>query len=296
MKPGMIQQRLPQKSDKAGLLKIVATPVGNLGDLSPRAADALAKADIIACEDTRQTRKLLQLCQIDSRARLLAYHDHNGAQMRPKLLTALQRGQQVALVSDAGTPLISDPGYKLVAACHEAGIAVTSLPGPAAPIIALSMAGLPSDRFVFQGFVPDQTGRAKSRIAETADWPVTQIWFESPRRLAATLRLMAEMLGPREAVIARELTKLHEELHRGTLGDLADHYEASGPPKGELVLLVGPTGPARPAKAELIAMLEKARTTESLKDSVAAVAEATGIARREIYQLALTLDQPGEHG
>lgn len=289
----MIQYGPSSRPDKTGLLKIVATPVGNLGDLSPRAAEALAGADIIACEDTRQTRKLLQLCQIDSAARLLAYHDHNGAKMRPKLLTALQQGQQVALVSDAGTPLISDPGYKLVAACHEAGIAVTSLPGPAAPIIALSMAGLPSDRFVFQGFVPDQAGRAKSRITESADWPLTQIWFESPRRLAATLQLMAQLLGPREAVIARELTKLHEELHRGTLSDLADHYQASGPPKGEIVLLVGPAAPLRPGRAELIAMLEAARATESLKDSVAAVAEATGIARREIYQLALTLDQPG---
>jgi 16S rRNA (cytidine1402-2'-O)-methyltransferase len=294
MKPGMIQYKPSAKPDKTGLLKIVATPVGNLGDLSPRAADALAKADIIACEDTRQTRKLLQLCQIDSPARLLAYHDHNGAKMRPKLLAALQQGQQVALVSDAGTPLISDPGYKLVTACHEAGIAVTSLPGPAAPIIALSMAGLPSDRFVFQGFVPDQTGRAKSRIAESAGWPITQIWFESPRRLAMTLQLMAEMLGPREAVVARELTKLHEELHRGTLVDLAAYYQEHGPPKGELVLLIGPAAAAPPDAAELTGLLEQALASQSLKDSVAAVAEATGMPRRDIYRLALSLERPAD--
>ncbi|MGC6473670.1 MAG: 16S rRNA (cytidine(1402)-2'-O)-methyltransferase, partial [Candidatus Puniceispirillaceae bacterium] len=160
------------------MLKIVSTPIGNLGDLSPRAAEALQQVDIIACEDTRTTRKLITLCSLDIRAKLVAYHDHNGHEMRPRLLSSMQAGKQVALVSDAGTPLISDPGYKLVAACHKQGITVTAIPGPAAPLMALTISGLPTDRFTFQGFVPQKQTAARAQITESASLTMTQIWFE----------------------------------------------------------------------------------------------------------------------
>ena len=192
------------------MLNIVSTPIGNLGDFSPRAMAALQEADIIACEDTRTTRKLLALCSLEVRAKLMAYHDHNGQEMRPKLLALMEAGRTIALVSDAGTPLISDPGYKLVAACHSRGVRVTAPPGPAAPLMALTISGLPTDRFTFQGFVPQKQTAARAQITESANLPMTQIWFETPRRLAKTLALMAEIYGERNAAITRELTKLHE--------------------------------------------------------------------------------------
>ena len=220
------------------MLKIVSTPIGNLGDLSPRAAEALQQVDIIACEDTRTTRKLITLCSLDIRAKLVAYHDHNGHEMRPRLLSSMQAGKQVALVSDAGTPLISDPGYKLVAACHKQGITVTAIPGPAAPLMALTISGLPTDRFTFQGFVPQKQTAARAQITESASLTMTQIWFETPRRLAKTLALMADIYGDRLAVITRELTKLHETVEHDSLHSLAQKYAELDPPKGELVLLV----------------------------------------------------------
>ena len=220
------------------MLTIVATPIGNLLDLPRRAVQAFADADIIACEDTRQTRKLLSLTGTSTKAQLLPYHDHNGAKMRPKLLTALHNGKKVVLVSDAGTPLISDPGYKLVAACHEDGIIVTSIPGPTAPIIALTMSGLPSDKFAFQGFVPAKKSAAAQALEASALLEITQIWFESARRLPTTLNLMQHAYGERLCVIARELTKLHEEIERGSLTDLAQKYQTTPPPRGEIVILV----------------------------------------------------------
>ena len=273
------------------MLKIVSTPIGNLGDFSPRAAEALQQADIIACEDTRTTRKLITLCSLDIRAKLVAYHDHNGHEMRPRLLSSMQAGKQVALVSDAGTPLISDPGYKLVAACHKQGITVTAIPGAAAPLMALTISGLPTDRFTFQGFVPQKQTAARAQITESASLTMTQIWFEAPRRLAKTLALMADIYGDRLAVITRELTKLHEGVEQGSLGDLAQKYAKLDPPKGELVLLV--SGADKSAQdydeAGVYALLTDILKHSSVKDAAKEAEALTGWPRRDLYQLALQI-------
>ena len=275
------------------MLSLVATPIGHLDDLSHRAAKTLEAADIIACEDTRTTRKLISLCQLSVTAKLVPYHDHNGPKMRPILISAIQEGKSVALVSDAGTPLISDPGYKLVAACHEAGISVTSIPGPSAPIVGLSVAGLPSDRFAFQGFVPSATGAARRAIAASVQLDMTQIWFESAKRLPATLQLMFEIYGDRLAVITRELTKLHEEIKRAPLSVLAADYAASGPPKGEIVLFIAAPDETEHTKSveDIDTLLQEALSRQSLKDAVQEVAAITGQSRKRIYQQALTLQK-----
>ena len=275
------------------MLTIVATPIGHLDDLSVRAARTLETADIIACEDTRTTRKLISLCQLSVHAKLLAYHDHNGPKMRPVLIAAMQEGKTVALVSDAGTPLVSDPGFKLVAACHDAGIPVTSIPGPSAPIVGLSLAGLPSDKFAFQGFVPSATGAARRAISETVQQNMTHIWFESAKRLPATLQLMSDIYGNRLAVIARELTKLHEEVVRAPLTELAAKFSVSGPPKGEIVLLIaGPDAGTSSANSEDIdELLKDALSRASLKDAVQEVATITGQSRKIVYQQALAIQK-----
>jgi len=273
------------------VLNIVSTPIGNLGDFSPRAMAALQEADIIACEDTRTTRKLLALCSLEVRAKLMAYHDHNGQEMRPKLLALLEAGRTIALVSDAGTPLISDPGYKLVAACHSRGVRVTATPGPAAPLMALTISGLPTDRFTFQGFVPQKQTAARAQITESANLPMTQIWFETPRRLAKTLALMAEIYGERNAAITRELTKLHETVELQTLGVLAQKFADIDPPKGELVLLV--SGADKSAKnydeKAVISLLEDILSRASVKDAAKEAEALTGWPRRTLYQMALKI-------
>ena len=275
------------------MLSVVATPIGNLLDLPRRAVQAFADADIIACEDTRQTRKLLSLTGTSTKAQLLPYHDHNGAKMRPKLLTALHNGKKVVLVSDAGTPLISDPGYKLVAACHEDSIIVTSIPGPTAPIIALTMSGLPSDKFAFQGFVPAKKNAAAQALESSALLEMTQIWFESARRLPTTLSLMQHAYGERLCVIARELTKLHEEIERGALTDLAQKYQTTPPPRGEIVILVEGASALHHAVSDetIIALLSDALETQSVRDAVQQVEALTGAKKRHIYQIALTIHQ-----
>ena len=273
------------------MLNIVSTPIGNLGDFSPRAMAALQEADIIACEDTRTTRKLLALCSLEVGAKLMAYHDHNGQEMRPKLLALLEAGRKIALVSDAGTPLISDPGYKLVAACHSRGVRVTATPGPAAPLMALTISGLPTDRFTFQGFVPQKQTAARAQITESANLPMTQIWFETPRRLAKTLALMAEIYGERNAAITRELTKLHETVEQQTLGVLAQKFADIDPPKGELVLLV--SGADKSAKnydeEAVISLLEDILSRASVKDAAKEAEALTGWPRRTLYQMALKI-------
>ena len=279
----------------SGTLTIVATPIGNLGDFTPRAAAALAGADVIACEDTRTTRKLLRLTGTASTARMVPYHDHNGAEMRPWLLEQLEAGRQVALVSDAGTPLVSDPGYKLVAACRDAGITVVAVPGASAVLAALTVSGLPSDRFMFAGFLPAAEGARRSQITELAELTATTIWFETPARIARSLTDMADILGPRDAVIARELTKLHEEILRGTLDELAARL-ASGPAlKGEIVLLVA--GRSRNDEAmddaQLAAMLRAELEGQRLRDAVKSVVEMTGLPRNRVYRLALELTGDG---
>ena len=277
------------------MLIIISTPIGNLGDITQRAAHLLAQADIIACEDTRQTRKLLSLLSISSSAELWAYHDHNGAKVRPKLINVMKAGQQVALASDAGTPLISDPGYKLVTACLENDIPVTAAPGPTAPIVALTLSGLPSDRFSFQGFVPQKKKAARDALEESRLLTMTQIWFETPKRLAATLKMMAGIYGNRYCVIARELTKLHETLYRGMLADLAKQFEGATILKGELVLVVdGADKHASQVSIEKISELLSARMHKmSLRDAVEEVEDLSGLPRKQIYQLALSISKSG---
>lgn len=278
------------------MLTIISTPIGNLGDITYRAVQMLEAADIIACEDTRQTRKLLSLAAIKTSAQLWAYHDHNGAKMRPKLLAALSAGQTIALVSDAGTPLISDPGYKLVAACHENNISVTAAPGPSAPVMALTLSGLPSDRFTFNGFLPQKQKAARAIISESLSLPMTQIWFETPKRLASTLQLMAELLGDRQCVVARELTKLHETLHRGSLSELAASFGADTPPKGELVLVVdgADKDSQQMSLQDVEAQLAELLQTASVRDAVQEVEMLSGLPRKQIYQLALKLDKDNQ--
>ena len=277
------------------MLIIISTPIGNLGDITQRAAHMLAQADIIACEDTRQTRKLLRLLSISSSAELLAYHDHNGAKVRPKLINVMKAGQQVALASDAGTPLISDPGYKLVTACLENDIPVTAAPGPTAPIVALILSGLPSDRFSFQGFVPQKKKAARDALEESRLLTMTQIWFETPKRLATTLKMMAEVYGNRYCVIARELTKLHETLYRGMLADLARQFEGAPILKGELVLVVdGADKHASQVSIEKMSELLRARMRKmSLRDAVGEVEDLSGLPRKQIYKLALSISKSG---
>ena len=283
----------------SGTLTLVATPIGNLGDFTPRAAEALAGADIIACEDTRTTRKLLRLTGTATTARMVPYHDHNGAEMRPWLLEQLQAGCRVALVSDAGTPLVSDPGFKLVAACRDAGISVVAAPGASAVLAALTVSGLPSDRFMFAGFLPSAEGARRTQITELAELTATVIWFETPSRLARSLADMADILGPRDAVIARELTKLHEEVLRGPLDQLAARLAAGPALKGEIVLLVAGRSRDDAAidDAQLDAMLRAEMQGQRLRDAVRSVVEMTGLPRNRVYRLALALNgKVADHG
>jgi 16S rRNA (cytidine1402-2'-O)-methyltransferase len=275
-------------------LYLVATPIGNLGDISLRALEVLAGVDVIACEDSRITRKLIDRYGIATP--LTPYHEHNAAEARPKLLARLAKGEAVALVSDAGTPLISDPGFKLVRAATETGHAVTALPGASATLAALNVAGLPTDRFFFEGFLPPKQIARQKRIAELPTVPATLVLFESGPRLADALADLADGLGARDAAICRELTKLHEEVRRGTLVDLARAYADGGETRGEIVIVVAPPGEATGEDADVDGLLRRALTRVSLKDAVGEVALATGRPRREVYQRALALSEEGGNG
>lgn len=270
-------------------LSIVATPIGNLGDITFRAVEELKTANLIACEDTRVTRVLLDRYGIA--AKTVAYHEHNAAEMRPKLLARLQEGQVVALVTDAGTPCISDPGYKLVRDVVAAGIPVTSLPGPCAAVMAITLAGLPTDRFFFQGFLPPKQAARVKMIQELQHIPATLVFYESPSRLEASLADMRAVLGEREAAVARELTKKFEEVRRGTLPVLAAHYAEQGAPKGEIVVVVAPPSASASAVSEndIEALLRARLETVSVKEAVAEVASATGTPRAKVYALALRI-------
>ena len=272
----------------------MATPIGNAEDITLRALAVLRGADAIACEDTRVTAKLLARHGIA--APLLAYHDHNAERMRPLLLERLRQGDAVALVSDAGTPLVSDPGFKLVRAAIAEGLPVTTLPGPSAALAALVLSGLPSDRFLFAGFLPPKPTARRRTLAELGTVPATLVFFEGASRLAPALGDMAETLGDRTAAVAREITKLYEEVRRGSLRELATHYAASGPPRGEVVVVVGPPPAEAPAMTEdaLDARLQAALAGMSLKDASAAVAAATGLKRRDVYARALALAGRGK--
>lgn len=270
-------------------LHVVATPIGNLADISLRALATLKSADLVLCEDTRVTLKLID--RFGLKPKLLAYHEHNAASVRPRILKELAAERAVALVSDAGTPLISDPGYKLVAEALENGFRVYPVPGASALLAALVAAGLPTDRFFFEGFLPPKSGQRKNRIEELKAIPSTLVFYETGPRLAGSLRDLAEGLGAREAAVCRELTKTFEEVRRGSLAELAAHYEASGAPKGEIVIVAAPPGAIEPISSEeLDDKLRRALKHGSLKDAVALVTEATGMKRREVYARALALE------
>lgn len=276
----------------SGYLAVVSTPIGNLADLSERGAETLETADVIACEDTRMTRKLLALTGRKTAAKLVPYHDHNGASMRPRLLADIADGKRVVLVSDAGTPLVSDPGYKLVAACHEHNLRVFAVPGASAPLAALAAAGLPSDRFLFAGFVPASEKAARAALMEFQTLPITTIWFDTPKRLLRTLALMQDVFGPRLAVVARELTKMHEDILRAPIPELIETYSHRDSIKGEIVILVegASAAPTEFDDIELAMMVRREMEHGSMRDAVNAVTELTGLPRKRIYKLALDME------
>ena len=270
-------------------LYIVATPIGNLSDLGPRAAEILARADLIAVEDSRVTAKLLQ--RIGTRRPMAPYHDHNADRVRPGLI-ARMGDEAIALVSDAGTPLISDPGYKLVRDARAAGHMVTTIPGPCAAIAALTLAGLPTDRFFFLGFLPPKEKARADAIAEVGSVRATLILYESGPRLAATLAALAQGLGDREAAVAREISKTFEETVSAPLSVLAARY-ADAPPKGEIVVIVAPPGDAQPpSEADADALLRDALERLSVGRAASEVAKATGLPRRDLYARAMALKEP----
>lgn len=274
-------------------LYLVATPIGNLGDISARAAAVLTNADVIACEDTRNTKKLLDLLGITGKS-LTPYHEHNADRARPRILERLRNGEMIALVSDAGTPLVSDPGYRLVQDCIEQNIYVTAIPGASAVLTALQLSGLPCHRFLFEGFLPPKTVARKKELAVLADIPATLIFYESPQRLEETLSDMAAVLGTRQAAVVRELTKKFEQTVRGTFDELSGYYRKNGWPKGEIVIVVAPAEQKFPGREEIDALLKRALTTMSVKDAAAFVAGQTGESKKQIYQEALKLKNETE--
>lgn len=270
-------------------LYVVSTPIGAARDITLRALDVLRAADMIAAEDTRMTRKLMEIHGISlSGRKTIPYHDHNGAAQRPKIVDAIAGGAAVAHVSDAGTPLVADPGYQLVRAVIDAGLEVRAVPGPSSLLAALVAAGLPSDRFLFAGFLPSAAGARQTAFRDLRDVPATLVFFETAKRLLPSLRTaVRELGGDRQAAVCRELTKKFEEIRRGPLEDLVD-WCAETPPKGEIVLLID-RGRRRAGPEERDARLMEAMETMSVKDAARSVAEALDLPRREVYQAALSL-------
>jgi 16S rRNA (cytidine1402-2'-O)-methyltransferase len=271
-------------------LYVVATPIGNLKDVSFRALSVLAASDAVLAEDTRVTKTLLAHYGITTP--LVPYHEHSNDAVRERMVLRVREGQALALVSDAGTPLVSDPGYKLVQAAIEAGLPVTPIPGPSAALTALVVSGLPTDRFFFEGFLPAKAGARRTRLAAIGTIPGTLMIFEAPHRLPEMLVDAAEVLGDRPAVVARELTKMFETVRRGTLPELAAQFGEEGPPKGEIVVLIGQAredagGPE--VDAALDEKLEGALRQHSIKDAAALVADEMGRPKREVYARALAL-------
>lgn len=288
---------MPDGGKDAGLapgLYIVATPIGNARDVSLRALDVLRAADRIVCEDTRVSAKILAIHGI--RTRCVVYHDHNATKVRPQILKVLQDGEAVALISDAGTPLISDPGYRLVREAAARGVAVWPVPGASAVLAALMVAGLPTDRFLFAGFLPARGAARRRALAELKDIDATLVVFESTRRLAESLADMASLLGEREAVVAREMTKLHEETRRDMLSGLARHYAAVGAPKGEAVIVIAGRDMPDPEDQDIDDALRQALKTLSVKSAATVIADITGESRREVYARALVLSGKGKGG
>ena len=274
----------PRKCETERVIILAATPIGNLGDVSRRLVEALSRAEVIACEDTRTALHLLRTLGIENRPRLIALHEHN-EQARSAELVELARETELLVLSDAGMPTVSDPGYRLVAAAVEAGVQVTALPGPSAVLTALAVSGVPTDRFCFEGFAP-RKGRRDWMVSLAAE-PRTLVLFESPHRLAATLAELASAFGPgRRAAVCRELTKLHEEVARGTLAELAERFAEGA--RGEIVIVIeGAVAQAADLGAATRRVLELHASGTALKQAAAEVAEATGLSRRELYQAAL---------
>ncbi|MFK7791389.1 MAG: 16S rRNA (cytidine(1402)-2'-O)-methyltransferase [Devosiaceae bacterium] len=280
-------QSLSAPTLPAGLY-VVATPIGNLADITLRALQTLAAAHVIACEDTRNSRVLLDRYGINTR--LTPYHDHNGPQARPALLARLATGEAVALISDAGTPLIADPGYKLVVEARAAGHNVVSIPGPSATIAALSIAGHPTDQFTFAGFLPSKEKARADAIAKISALPGTLCLYEAPSRLAASLQALASGLGDeRQASVCREITKRYETVRTGSLEELAGHYTHEENPRGEIVLVIAPAQRAALNQDDIDAALRAALKTERMKDAASLVAETHGLSKRDLYQRALEL-------
>ena len=275
-------------------LYIAATPIGNLADITLRALDVLRRADVVACEDTRVTARLLGRHGIDTPR--ISYHEHNADRALPKILARLIAGECVVLVSDAGTPLISDPGYRLVRAALEAGHAVIPLPGPSAITAGLVAAGVPTDRFYYGGFLPPKSAARRRAIAAISGLPATLVFFESPRRLAGLLADLADILGSRQACVARELTKLYEDLRRGNLADLSEYYARAPAPRGEVTVIIGPpdkSDRAVTADSEIDDLLREALKHQSPSRAAADIAALTGTDRRRIYRRAVALRGDG---
>jgi len=274
-----------KKSFDKGLY-VTATPIGNLGDISKRALDLFGSADFIICEDKRVSGKLLSYYEI--KTPMISYHDHNSQAVMPKLIDELKAGKTMALITDAGTPLISDPGYKLINECRDQGIMVTSLPGASAVLCALTCAGMATDKFFFSGFLPSKTVARKKEINKLSKIPATLVYFESPKRLLASLKDLREVLGNRNAAVCRELTKLYEEIRKDNLDNLIEHYEGLQTPKGEIVVLIE-QGKEKKLVNNLDSALVDALKKLSVKEAVFAVTYMTGRKRKEVYKRALEL-------
>ena len=276
----------PRPAKLVGLF-LTATPIGNMGDITLRALQILSDVDIIACEDTRITRRLLERYNI--KKKILSYHDYNAEKVRPRLLKLLSAGVSVALVSDSGTPLISDPGFKLVLETVDVGIPVTSIPGPTALISALILSALPNYSFYFGGFLPIKSGARKKALSDIRWLDSTLIFYESAKRLKNTLLDMLEILGPRQASICRELTKLHEEVIRTPLDVLASRYASGLPPKGEIIIVLSPPIVQPIDESTLDAKIRAELAGQSLRDAVAKVSSETGVSRKDVYKRALSI-------
>jgi 16S rRNA (cytidine1402-2'-O)-methyltransferase len=275
-------------SEGTGVLVLAGTPIGDPADASPRLREALAAADIVAAEDTRRLRRLLRDLGVELTGRVVSYHDANETTRTPELLDALRAGSRVVVVTDAGMPSVSDPGYRLVAAAHDAGLRVTAVPGPSAVLTALAVSGLPVDRFCFEGFLPRKPGERAARLREVAAEPRTLVFFEAPHRLAVMLAALAEAFGAqRPAAVCRELTKTYEEVRRGGLGELTTW--AGDGVRGEITIVVAGAEPPPPADtADLVAdVLARVEAGERLKDATGAVAQDHGVVRRDLYQAVL---------
>lgn len=284
-----VPESVPPTTPTGGCLILAGTPIGNLGDATPRLRDALATADVIAAEDTRRTRKLAAGLDIALTARVVAHHEHNEASSAAELLTDVRAGRTVVVVSDAGMPTVSDPGYRVAAAAAAEGLSVTALPGPSAVVTALAVSGLPSDRFVFEGFLPRKFGARQARLSELTGERRTMVFYEAPHRVAAMLEALASEFGEdRPAVVARELTKLHEEVLRGTLGSLHQTAASDGV-RGEIVVVVqGAPEPEAEKPEDLVQEVEDLVADGiRLKDAAGTVATARGVSKRDLYESVL---------